>query len=81
MLGYEKRESLFLDPEHLRGIFNLSGIVHPALLIDGKVAGRWGRKGRRLRLEFFGSSSGAIKAAAAEAAERLWDDISALEFV
>ena len=81
MLGYEKRESLFLDPEHLRGIFNLSGVVHPALLIDGKVAGRWGRKGRRLRLEFFGPASGAAKAAAAEAAERLWDDISALEFV
>lgn len=81
MLGYEKRESLFLDPEYLRGIFNLAGIVRPALLFNGKVVGRWGRKGRRLRLEFFGSSSGAIKAAAAEAAERLWDDISALEFV
>lgn len=81
MLGYEKRDSLFLDPEYLRGIFNLAGIVRPALLFNGKVVGRWGRKGRRLRLEFFGSSSGAIKAAAAEAAERLWDDISALEFV
>lgn len=81
MLGYEKRESLFLDPEHMRGIFNLAGIVHPALLIDGKVAGRWSRKGRRLRLELFASSSEAVKAAAAEAAERLWDDIAALEFV
>ena len=29
MLGYEKRESLFLRPEHLRGIFNLAGIVLP----------------------------------------------------
>lgn len=81
MLGYEKRESLFLAPEHMRGIFNLAGVVHPALLIDGKVAGRWSRKGRRLRIELFISPSGAVKAAAAEAAERLWDDIAALEFV
>jgi len=48
MLGYEKKESIFLPPEYLRGIFNLSGIVHPGILLDGEIAGRWkvaGKKG------------------------------------
>lgn len=29
MLGYEKKQSVFLPPEYLRGIFSLSGIVMP----------------------------------------------------
>ncbi len=32
MLGYEKRESLYLPQEHLRGIFSLAGMVSPAVL-------------------------------------------------
>lgn len=46
MLGYEKKESIFLPPEHLRGVFNLSGIVMPCLLLDGVVSGRWKLSGR-----------------------------------
>ncbi len=45
MLGYEKKESLYLKPEHLRKVFNLTGIVHPALLLHGEVRGTWKRKG------------------------------------
>ena len=32
MLGYEKKQSIFLPPEYLRGIFSLSGIVMPPVL-------------------------------------------------
>lgn len=53
MLGYEKRESLFLPQEHLRGIFNLAGIVMPAVLLRGRVAGRWKLEGRGLNLWLF----------------------------
>lgn len=41
MLGYQKRDSPFLPQEHLRGIFSLAGIVHPAILLRGRVVGRW----------------------------------------
>lgn len=41
MLGYRKEDNPFLPPEHLRGIFNLTGIVLPAILLHGRVVGRW----------------------------------------
>jgi len=47
MLGYEKKESLFVAPEHLRGVFNLSGIVLPCVLLNGEAAARWKRSGGR----------------------------------
>ena len=53
MLGYRKDESGFLPKEYLRRIFNLAGIVMPAILLDGTVAGRWRCKNRRLTVEMF----------------------------
>lgn len=57
MLGYEKKENPFLPPEHIRGIFNLSGIVMAPILLRGSVAGRWKRSGKKLLLTPFGSWS------------------------
>ena len=47
MLGYEKTESLFLPKEHMRDIFNLAGIVRPAILVNGTVVGWWNLKNRK----------------------------------
>lgn len=69
MLSYEKKESLFLPPEYLRGIFHLAGIVMPAILLDGKVAGRWKRKEGRLTLTAFRTFSAAEKRDVLAAAE------------
>lgn len=80
MLGYEKKESLWLAPEHLRSIFSLAGIVSPALLLYGKVAGRWKRKGRRITAEAFAPIDARTRAAAAEAAEALWGEGTTLVF-
>ena len=41
MLGYRKEDNPFLPPEHLRGVFNLAGIVNPAILLRGRVVGKW----------------------------------------
>lgn len=79
MLGYEKKETPFLRPEHLRGIFNLAGIVMPAVLINGTVAGRWKRTGKALNIEWFGCVSAADRAAARDEAARLWDDLTAIK--
>ena len=46
MLGYEKKESLFLAPEHMRKVFNLGSIVFPTILLRGKVVGKWNVKGQ-----------------------------------
>lgn len=46
LLGYQKQESPFLPPEYLREIFSPAGIVMPALLLNGRVAGRWKRNGK-----------------------------------
>lgn len=80
MLGYEKKESLFLSPEHLRGIFSLAGIVMPAVLLRGRVAGRWKRRGRKLSIELFSPAGERERTAMRESAERLWSDVSAIEF-
>ena len=53
MLGYEKTENLFLPNEHMRDIFNLAGIVRPAILVNGTVVGWWNLKNRKLKITLF----------------------------
>lgn len=78
MLGYQKTESLWLPPEHLRGIFSLSGIAMPALLLRGRVAGRWKRKGRRLTVTPFEALSEGERSLILRTAEALWDGAGCL---
>ncbi len=53
MLGYRKEDNPFLPPEHLRGVFNLAGIVHPAILLHGRVVGRWKERAGKAELTAF----------------------------
>ena len=53
MLGYEKKTSLMLAPENLRGVFNLAGIVAPTVLLEGRVAGKWKKTGKKLEVTLF----------------------------
>ena len=78
LLGYEKKESLCLASEHLRGIFNLAGIVMPAILYRGAVIGRWKKKNRTLTTELFAEPDAAVKRAIAAEAESLWSDLNKL---
>lgn len=80
MLGYEKKESLYLPQEHLRSIFNLAGIVMPALLLDGRVVGKWKLKNRKLSIELFTKLGAGDKKAVKEKAEELWSDLKTVEF-
>ena len=50
LLGYEKRTNPFLPEDTLRGVFTRSGIVRPAILLDGKIAGIWKRSGKMIEL-------------------------------
>ena len=81
MLGYEKRESLYLPQEHLRGIFSLAGIVSPAVLLRGTVAGKWNYKGKTLTVTQFGELSERDKRAIFAQAGIQWPSVSKIVFI
>ncbi len=72
MLGYRKEDNPFLPSEHLRGIFNLTGIVNPAILLHGRVVGKWKEKDGKVEFTAFEPLSGKDKAFIAQEAERLF---------
>lgn len=81
MLGYQKTENPFLPPEHLRGIFNLSGIVMPAVLLHGRVAGKWKKNGKKLSVTLFETISPKEKEQAEICAFELWPTCNSIEFI
>ena len=74
MLGYEKKTSLMLAPENLRGVFNLAGIVAPTVLLDGRVAGKWKRTGKKLEVTPFREVSEGERQAMAEEAGKVFGE-------
>ena len=77
MLGYEKKESLFLSTEHIRDIFTLGGVIRPAVLINGTVAGYWNKKNRKLQVILFEQKN---VHKIEEAANKLWSDLKTITF-
>jgi len=57
MLGYRKEDNPFLPPEHLRGIFNLTGIVLPPVLLHGRVVGKWKQEKQGVKVTLFEKTS------------------------
>ena len=76
MLGYEKTESLILPEDHMRDIFNLAGIVRPAILVNGTVVGWWNLKNRKLKVTLF---SPADQKLISDTANGLWHDLKGIE--
>lgn len=76
MLGYEKTESLFLPREHMRDIFNLAGIVRPAILVNGTVVGWWNLKNRKLKVTLFSPTDQKLLT---NSATKLWGDLKEIE--
>lgn len=80
MLGYQKKDSIYLPPENLRGIFNLAGIVMPAIMLDGVVRGRWRKKNHRVTFQPFGSISARDKEHVEETAAKLFPEMKKAEW-
>lgn len=72
MLSYRKEDSPFLPPEHLRGIFNLAGIVNPAILLHGRVVGKWKESKGKVELTAFEHICDHDRKAVEREAERLF---------
>jgi hypothetical protein len=73
LLGYRGRDAV-LDPAHARRLHPGGGVIRPALLVDGRVAGTWRLVRQRARLEvsvapFAGLAPGVLEALEAEAAD------------
>lgn len=81
MLAYQKKESLYLPAEHLRGIFNLAGIVMPSVLLHGRVVGKWKKEPRRLTVTLFETIDAKARETVRESAERLFGTESGIVFV
>jgi len=79
MLGYEKIDNPFLPEEHLRGIFSMAGIVMPALLVRGRVVGRWKRAGKKLTVTLFDTIVAHDRDAVCDEAERLFGQLRSIE--
>ena len=77
MLGYEKTESPFLPKEHMRDIFNLAGIVRPAILVNGTVVGWWNLKNRKLKITLFAPADQKL---ISDTAMELWNDLRQIEY-
>ena len=81
LLGHEKSESLFLPQEHLRGIFNLAGIVMPSVLLHGRVVGKWKKSGRKCAVTLFEPVCEADKKKIEACALQLWPDLRKVEYL
>ena len=72
MLGYRKEDNPFLPEAHLRGIFNLAGIVNPAILLRGRVVGKWKEHDGKVDFTAFEALTAKDKALIEDKAERLF---------
>ena len=78
MLGYEKAESLFLPREHMRDIFNLAGIIRPAILVNGTVVGWWNLKSHKLKITLFFPADQKL---ISDTATSQWCDLKQIEYL
>jgi len=53
LLSYEKQDNPILPPEWRKKIFNNTGIVFPALLVNGRVCGKWKEQPRNIEITLF----------------------------
>lgn len=80
MMGYQKRESVYLKSEHLRNVFNLAGIVMPCVLLNGNVVGTWKKKNDMLEIKCFREIFHNEKEDIEHTASLLWDNIKAVKY-
>lgn len=78
MLGYEKKQSLFLPQEHVGEIFTRAGIVRPAILVHGVVRGWWKRSQNKLTIALW---EDADRALVQQTAQIRFPDVRRIEFL
>lgn len=41
LIGYERENNPFVEPEYAREIFGYSGLIRPSILVGGRIVGTW----------------------------------------
>lgn len=72
MMGYRKEDHPFLPPEYMRHIFHPAGQVYPAILLQGRVVGRWKYREGVFSAMLFQPLSDTERRMILTAAEALW---------
>ena len=60
----------------MRDIFNLAGIVRPAVLVNGTVVGWWNLNNRKLKITLFAFAEQKL---ISDTATGLWHDLKGIE--
>ncbi len=74
LLGYEKTQNPILPRGSVKKIFNNTGIVFSALLVDGVVRGKWKEQPKGIEVTLFEDLSDARMGAIQRAAGKLWPE-------
>ena len=53
LLGYEKKENPFFDPNVIRSIYTLTGIVKPVVYFKGRFVATWRYEKNKVQLDYF----------------------------
>lgn len=64
------KDKFYLESEHYKKNYSAAGHVHPAVLINGKIAGTWKVKGKKVEMRLFGDEDGGLRAELSREAER-----------
>ena len=78
--GSRKKGKFVFNSRKFEAIFNLAGIVMPALMIDGEVACKWKKKNKKLLITMFKTISPLEKNMITDFAVSLWGDIESISF-
>ena len=62
----------------MRDIFNLAGIVRPAILVNGIIVGWWNLKNHKLKVTLF---SPVDRTLISDTATALWNDLKQIEYL
>lgn len=68
LLGH--KDKFYLESEHYKKIYGAAGHVHPAVLINGIIAGTWKVKGKKVETRLFGDGDGGLGAGLSREAEK-----------
>lgn len=72
LLGYQKKESIYLPKEFLRNVFNLNGIVFPTILLDGQIIGKWKNETKKIICTLFKNLTSSEKSIINKYANEIW---------
>ncbi|MBR4888934.1 MAG: winged helix DNA-binding domain-containing protein [Clostridia bacterium] len=81
LLGYRKENSLFLPQEYLRAVFNLTGIVFPTVMLQGRIKAKWKLSGQKLLITPFETLNTLEKRLVADTAERTFGELRQITWV